>query len=53
MYMNEINPEQLQEWTEFLWSAGWKVLLVFCVLYYKELVIHLGKAIIDFIFRRK
>ena len=50
--MENIDPEQLENWISIFWSIGWRGLLVFCVIYYKELVIYVGKALIDFIFRR-
>ena len=49
----EITPEELNKWVEALWNIGWKGLLVFCVIYYKELVIYAGKALIDLITWKK
>ena len=34
----DITPEQLNEWTQVIWSAGWKMLLVFTIIYYRDLV---------------
>ena len=37
--MENINPEQLNEWIAVFWSIGWKGLIVFAVIYYKEVVV--------------
>ena len=49
----EITPQQLNDWIPTLWSIGWKGLIVFSVIYYKELVIYFFKALIDLIFWKK
>ena len=49
----DINPQELEKWTAVLWSIGWKGLIVFSVIYYKEVITYLLKAIIDLIFWRK
>ena len=36
--MNDITPEKLNEWIQVFWSIGWKGLLVFSVVYYRDLV---------------
>jgi len=43
----DITPEQLNQWTQVIWNAGWRVLLVFVIVVYRDLVIHAGKSIID------
>ena len=43
----EITPEQFSAWTQVLWGASWKILLVFILIVYRDLVIHTGKAIVD------
>ena len=45
----EITPAQLNEWIPVLWSIGWKGLIVFAVIYYREAVIHIIKTILDII----
>lgn len=47
--MNNITPSQLQEWVELFWSIGWRGGLVFAILYYRDLVTHLGKTVADVI----
>ena len=50
--MENIDPKQLNEWISIFWSIGWRGLIVFSIIYYRELVIYTGKAIIDLIFKR-
>lgn len=45
--MNDFSPEQLQEWINLLWAIGWRGLIVFAVIFYKDLVIHFGITAID------
>ena len=45
--MDNLTPENLNQWVTVLWSAGWKVLLVFVIIIYRDLVIHTGKTIVD------
>lgn len=45
--MEELTPENLNEWVQLFWSIGSKGLLVFIIIVYKDLVIHVGKTIID------
>lgn len=47
--MPEIDVEQFKEWVELLWDIGWRGLIIFAVIYYRELVIHTGKAIVDIV----
>ena len=49
----EITPEQFREWMEVLGKPTLGLVVVFFLVYYRDLVTHLGKAIIDIIFRRK
>ena len=45
----ELTPETLNEWIPVLWSIGWKGLLVFFVIFGRELWIHWGKVVADVI----
>ena len=50
--MENISPEELNKWVDFLWSIGSKGLIVFVLVYYRDAVTYVIKAIIDFIFRK-
>ena len=34
----DITPQELEKWTQVIWSIGSKGLLVFVVVYYRDLV---------------
>jgi len=36
--MPELNIEQFKEWIEVFWQIGWRGLIVFAVIYYRDLV---------------
>lgn len=47
--MENISPEQINSWVATIWGLSWKGLLVFAVIYYRDLATHIGKTIIDVI----
>ena len=49
----EINPNQFKEWLALFSGFTWPIVLVVVLIVYKDAVVHLLKAIIDLIFRRK
>ena len=49
----EIDPKQFKEWLILLSEFTWPVILVIVLIIYKDAVVHLFKAIVDLIFRRK
>ena len=45
--MENINPTQLKEWIDVIWELSSKGIFVFVIIYYRDLVIHTGKTLID------
>ena len=49
----ELEPAQFKEWLALFSGFTWPIVLVIVLIIYKDAVVHLLKAIIDVIFRRK
>ena len=47
----DLDPKQFKEWLVLLSEFTWPLILVIVLIIYKDIVIHLAKAIIDLIFR--
>ena len=49
----ELTTQEFKEWLALFSGFTWPIVLVVVLIIYKDAVVHLLKAIIDLIFRRK